>query len=253
MKIKLLVLSLFSCMAVMAAKTVTVTVKWTFEEVVEGYDHDNKILVFIDGKSVGESQVFKESAKASYSFEVPKGKHSIKIVDYSFYEGKWDIHTKENQYSVDAFYEADINFTANTTINMLFNVDKESSEFTVTGGKTAAAKGVPLTVTWIYKNVEVGYDHENRMIVYVDGKQMGTSAIFAESKKGSMTVIVPPGQHDVVIENYAFYEGQWELHSIENNYSVDAFYSTNMIFAKKKRSVDLVFDIETLETTTTVK
>ncbi|MBI3237971.1 MAG: hypothetical protein HYZ43_03855 [Flavobacteriia bacterium] len=253
MKIKLLVLSLFSCMAVMAAKTVTVTVKWTFEEVVEGYDHDNKILVFVDGKSMGESQVYKESAKATYSFEVTKGKHTIKIVDYSFYEGKWDIHTKENQYSVDAFYEGEINCTANTTINMLFNVDKESSDFTVTGGKEVVAKGVPLMVTWIYKNVEEGFDHENRMVVYIDGKKMGTSAIFAESKKGSMTVNVPPGQHDVVIENYAFYEGQWELHSIENNYSVDAFYSTNMIFAKKKRSVNLVFDIETLETTPTVK
>lgn len=253
MKIKLLVLSLFSCMAVMAAKTVTVTVKWTFEEVVEGYDHDNKILVFIDGKSIGESGVFKESEKATYSFEVAKGKHTIKIVDYSLYEGNWDIHTKENQYSVDAFYENEINFTTNTTINMLFNVDKESSDFTVTGGKPVAGKGVPLTVTWIYKNVEEGYDHENRMVVYIDGKKVGTSAIFAQSKKGSMTVMVPAGQHDVSIENYAFYEGQWELHSIDNNYSIDAFYSTNMIFTKKKRSVNLVFDIETMETTPKVQ
>ncbi len=253
MKIKLLVLSLFSCMAVMAAKTVTVTVKWTFEEVIEGYNHDNKMLVFVDGQSFGESKVFKETDKATYSFEVTKGKHTIKIVNYSLYEGKWDIHTKENNYSVDAFYEAELNLTGNATINMVFNVDKESSDFTVTGIKPVKGSEVPLTVTWIYKNVEEGFDHENRTVVYIDGKVAGTSSTYRESEKGTMTVMVPKGQHEVVIENYAFYEGQWELHSIENNYSVDAFYSLNMNFAKKKRSVDLVFDIDTLETTPTVK
>ena len=253
MKMKLLILSLFSCMTVMAAKTLTLTIKWTFEEVVEGYDHENKMLVTIDGKSMGESKVFKETDHATFVIEVTKGKHDIKIQNYSFYEGKWDIHTKENQYSVDARYENTLNLSQNTVIDMVFNVDKETESITVKGGKVAGDAGVPLTITWKFTHVEEGFDHQNRMQVRVDGKLIGTSDTFYESKLSSMKVNVPAGSHTITVENYAFYEGNWELHSIENNYSVDAFYEANMLFKKKKRSINLIFDIETLETTVVVK
>jgi hypothetical protein len=228
------------------------TVKWHFSNVIEGYDHDNKMLVYIDGKLVGESKVFKETAHASFDVEVPKGKHEVKVENYAFYEGKWDVHTKANRYSVDAFYNGSITFSKNTTIDMTFDVDKETSEIQVIGSKVNKPKSVPLTVTWIYKNVEEGFDHENRMEVFVDGQKVGTSDVFLESKEGTMTVMVPAGEHQITIENYAYYEGNWELHSIENNYSVDAFYSTNLNF-KKKKYINLVFDIESLETTPTVK
>lgn len=253
MKIQLLLLSLLLSLTTLAGKNVQVTIKWTFLNINEGYDHENKMVVYIDGKQIGESKVFKQSDKASYSFEIPKGKHTIKIDDYAMYEGKWDIHTKANQYSVDANYEGDINFTANTTINMTFDIASESSDVSIDGGKPAAGSGVPLTVSWIYENVEEGFDHLNRMEVYVDGVKIGTSPSLPESKKGTFTVYVKPGRHDVTFENYAYYEGVWELHSIDNNYSIDAFYTTNMEFKKKKRSVNLIFDIETMETTATVK
>lgn len=252
MKTKLLFIALLATFSSFAGKQVMLTVKWHFANVIEGYDHDSKMLVYIDGKLIGESKVFKETAHASYDVEVPSGTHDVKIENYSFYEGKWDIHTKANRYSVDAFYNGKITFSKNTTIDMNFDVDKETTEITVVGSKEIKPKAVPLTVTWIYKNVEEGYDHDNRTVVFVDGKKVGTSDIYKESKKGTMTVMVPAGNHEITIENYAYYEGNWELHSIENNYSVDAFYSTNLNF-KKKRYINLVFDIETLETIPTVK
>jgi len=253
MKSALLVLSLFSCMTLMAGKTVKLTIKWAFENVQEGYDHENKMLVYIDGKSVGESSVFQETEKGTYELEVPKGKHEVKIHNYSLYEGKWDIHTKANNYSVDAFYEGTINMTANTTVNMVFDINSETTDVKITGGSEAKGEGVPLAITWKFTNVEEGYDHQSRMQVYVDGKLAGISDVYLESKQGKMVVYVPTGNHDIVVENYAFYEGQWELHAIKNNYSIDAFYSINMLFSKKKRSMNLIFDIETLETTVTVK
>lgn len=253
MKSALLVLSLFSCLTLMAGKTVKLTIKWTFEHVQEGYDHENKMLVYVDGKSVGESSVFKETDKGTYELEVTKGKHDVKIHNYSFYEGKWDIHTKENNYSVDAFYEGTINMATNTTINMVFDINAETTDVKITGGTAAKPAGVPLAITWKYTNVVEGYDHQNRMQVYVDGKLAGISDVYLESKQGKMVVYIPEGNHDVVIENYAFYEGQWELHSRENNYSIDSFYSINMLFSKKKRSVNFIFDIETEEMKVTVK
>lgn len=252
MKTKLLFIALFASFSLLAGKPITLTVKWHFTNVNEGYDHDNKMLVYIDGKLIGESKVFKETDHASYDVEVPSGNHDVKIENYSFYEGKWDIHTKANRYSVDAFYNGTIVFSKNTTVDMIFDVDKESTETKVVGSKEMKPKGVPLTVTWIYKNVEEGFDHDNRTEVYVDGNKVGTSDIYKESKKGTMTVMVPAGEHQITIENYAYYEGNWELHSIENNYSVDAFYSINLNF-KKKRYINLVFDIETYETIPTVK
>lgn len=252
MKMKLLFMALICSTSLFAENGVMLSIKWQFLNINEGYDHDNKMVVYIDGKLVGESKVFRQSQLATYNIEVTKGAHDVKIENYAMYEGKWDIHTKENQYSVDAFYEGKINFSKPTTIDMKFDISSETADISISGGKSEKGKEVPLTVTWIYKNVEKGYDHDNRMEVYVDGKKVGTSNIFKESKKGSMTVKVPAGQHEITVENYAYYEGNWELHSIENNYSVDAFYTTNMLF-KKKRSINLVFDIKTLETIPTVK
>jgi hypothetical protein len=138
---------------------------------------------------------------------------------------------------------------------------EQSSRFPLSGlgdidlfaTNSSGAAGVPLTITWIYTNIEEGYDHTNRMEVYVDGEKVGTSSSLLESEKGSYTVYVQPGDHEIRLENHTLYEGTWELHSLENNYSIDAFYTGNFNFKKKKRKIDLVFDIETGETTAKIK
>jgi hypothetical protein len=245
-------LCLLSCLTVMAGKTVQLTVNWTFLEVVEGYDHDNKMVITVDGQLIGESPVFKQTNKSSFTVSIPKGKHEVRVMNHALYEGKWEEHIKANSYSVDAYYEGILDCQANLTIDMSFNIDTESSDISVKGAKTAKGSTVPLTIAWKYTNVNEGYDYDSRMIVYVDGKQVATSAIFKQSKLGTMVVNVPKGNHEIVVENYALYEGEWELHSIENEYSIDAFYSANMSFEKKKRKITLTFDIKTEETTVKV-
>jgi len=253
MKLKLLFAICLLSLPAFAGKTARLTVNWTFTNVIEGYDHNNKIVIYVDDKMLGESPEYIQSKKASYSVDVPTGKHTLKVENYAYYEGKWELHRPSNGYSVDAYYENIVTFSANNTLNMVCDIDTEKSTITVTGMKEAPKKGIALTVSWIYKNVEEGYDHQNRMEVYADGVLLGTSDIQMESKLGKMTVIVPAGSHEISIQNYAYYQGNWELHSLENDYSIDAFYTTNMTFAKKKRSVNLVFDIETLDTKVTVK
>ena len=46
------------------------------------------------------------------------------------------------------------------------------------------------------------------------------------------------------IVNYALYEGNWEEHTVENNYSYDCVYELNQNFKKRKYTVDLVFDLD---------
>ena len=100
-----------------------------------------------------------------------------------------------------------------------------------------------LTVSWSFLNIVEGYDHDNKCIIYVDGKQVGESSVTKETKPNSITVNVPQGSHDVKVMNYALYEGKWEEHTIANTYSIDCYYETN-IKIKKKSKITLVFDID---------
>jgi len=253
MKLKLLFAICLISMPALAGKTARLTVNWNFTNVIEGYDHNNKMVIYVDDKMLGESPEYLQSNKSSFSVDVPKGKHRLKIENYAYYGGKWELHRKTNGYSVDAYYENEVTFGASNALEMVCDIDSEKTTFTLSGMKEAPKKGTALTVTWIYKNVEPGYDHQNRMEVYSDDELLGTSEIQMQSKQGKMTVIVPDGTHEISIMNYAYYEGKWELHSLENDYSLDAIYVTSMTFNKKKRTVNLVFDIETLETNAVVK
>jgi hypothetical protein len=257
MKIKLILICLLSLLAVPSvfakSKTVQLTINWTFLNVNEGYDHDNKIIVTVDGEAVGESRVFKQTNRSSYTISIPKGKHEIRVMDYAYYESKWEEHKKENGYSIDAYYEGILDCQANITIDMTFDIDTETADIQVSGAKAAKGSAVPLKIAWKYTHVKDGYEYDNRVIVYIDGKKVATSAIFAQSKLGTIVVDVPLGNHEILIESYALYQGKWELHSRENEYSIDAVYTTNMSFEKKKRSVNLIFDIDTEQTTAVVK
>lgn len=252
MKNTLLLLLLMVGGTTFAAKTVSLTVEWNFTNVIQGYDHDNKIFVYVDDVFVGESSVYKQTQKASYTVQVPTGNHKIRIEDYALYEGKWELHTKANQYSVDAIYENTFEFKSKASIKLVFDINSETSDVRYSGLKEATNKGdAKLEITWIYENVQQGYDHDNKMIVFVDGKKVGESGVYLESKKGKYVINVPKGSHKISIENYAFYEGEWELHVIENNYSVDAYFSDQVEIKKKLHKIDLVFDIA--KETTTVK
>lgn len=104
-------------------------------------------------------------------------------------------------------------------------------------------KMVGVKISWQFKNVVKGYDHQNKMIVYVDGNKSGESSVTKETTPNSMTVMVPKGSHRMRIENWALYEGKWELHSLENNYSHDFFWEGN-VNATKKKKIAFVFDID---------
>lgn len=253
MKARLLFILCVITLPVFAGKTARLTVNWTFTNVVEGYDHKNKMAVYVDGKLVGESAEFLQTSKASYSFDVPVGKHDVKIQNYAFYEGKWDVHSKANGYSVDAFYDGQLTFSKACTMDMKFDIDTETSDIKITGAKSNATAGVPLTLTWIFINVVEGYDHNNKMEIYCDGKLIGTSETFLESKKGTLTVSIPAGSHEINIINYAYYEGTWEAHTLENDYSIDATYTGNMTFKKKRRTANFVFDIDGNDSKFTIK
>jgi len=116
--------------------------------------------------------------------------------------------------------------------------------FGFTKGPSAADLGkAKITISYTFANIEEGYDHQTKTEIYVDGELVGTSTIKKESEPNSITVKSNKGMHNIEIVNYAYYEGAWEKHTIENQYSQDFIYKADMNF-KKSNSLTLVFDID---------
>jgi hypothetical protein len=119
-----LFISLFAFSA-SAQKQGTITVKTSYTGIVDGYDHINKTMIYVDGSLAGESSELVQSKPNSFTVTVPRGEHDIRIINMANYEGKWEEHTKENEYSLDALYEGSVNLKKKLTVNLVFDIDKE--------------------------------------------------------------------------------------------------------------------------------
>lgn len=105
---------------------------------------------------------------------------------------------------------------------------------------TGFAQNTKLIVYVKFINVEEGYDHDTKTTVFIDNKEVGTSPVTAETKTGSFSVDVPTGNHSLKIVNYALYNGTWEEHTIENEYSFDLIYTEDHNFKKPEKFYILV-------------
>lgn len=106
-----------------------------------------------------------------------------------------------------------------------------------------ALAGDGLFVKWKFDHIQDGYDHDNRIDVFVDGEKFMESDVAPQSKPGALTVPLPPGDHDVRIVSMALYEGTWEEHTIANDYSIDCEWN-GRVRGDKKTKLKLVFDID---------
>lgn len=110
--------------------------------------------------------------------------------------------------------------------------------------QSGSDKEVKVQVGWVFKNVEKGYDHDNKSELYIDGKLVATSGVTRETKKNKVVAKTTPGVHSIKVVNYALYEGKWEAHTIANNYSIDCIYETNLDCSKKNNKIGIIFDVD---------
>ncbi len=111
-------------------------------------------------------------------------------------------------------------------------------------GILVQAQTVPLQVSFKFINVEEGYDHDCKTEVLIDGVSAGETDVVKESQGGKFTVDVPVGVHDIRVVNWAYYEGNWEEHTIENNYSLDCVWSETGHDFKKASKLFFVYDLD---------
>ncbi len=100
-----------------------------------------------------------------------------------------------------------------------------------------------ITVTISFEDIEEGYDHVTRDVLYVDGKELMVTEERLESKAIKFTMKVPRGQHTIKIVNWVLYEGTWEENKVENNYSIDAFDEIQCK-VKKKGKLSVVYALD---------
>ena len=110
-----------------AQKKGTIVVNASYKGIVEGYDHINKTMVYIDGELAGETSELVQSKPNSCSVTVPRGNHTIRVVNMAYYEGNWEEHTIANEYSLNALYEGSIELKKKLTLDLVFDIDKETT------------------------------------------------------------------------------------------------------------------------------
>jgi hypothetical protein len=113
----------------------------------------------------------------------------------------------------------------------------------LTASSFAQKKTAELTINFSFMGIEKGYDHPFKLLVYVDEVLVGTSEVAPESKPSAIKIKVPKGTHKLYVEGHALYEGVWEAHLMENNYSIDCTFTGDQSF-KKKHTLHLVFDLD---------
>jgi len=121
-----LIISLFTINA-FAQKTGTIKVNTSYTGVLDGYDHINKTMVYVDGMLAGETSEQLQSEPNSIVVTASKGNHSIRIINMANYDGNWEEHTIANEYSIDALYEGEIKLKKEVTINLVFDITEEKT------------------------------------------------------------------------------------------------------------------------------
>ena len=120
--------SLFALLLTLTAlsgfsKDYLLTVRFSFKGIEEGYDHTNKIVVYIDDEKAAESTNLLQSEPNSVRVNIAEGKHTVKVENWAYYQGTWELHDKEHGYSQDLISTSDITVKKNVMMRILYDLD----------------------------------------------------------------------------------------------------------------------------------
>ncbi len=101
------------------------SIDWQFTGVIDGYDHDSKVEVYIDDVLAATSTVAKQSKKNSVTVISTRGTHKVRIVNFALYENQWEEHSQVNDYSLEVIYDSNLKLKKKNKISLVFDIDKE--------------------------------------------------------------------------------------------------------------------------------
>jgi hypothetical protein len=113
--------------SVFAGKTPQLIIEYGFKGIEEGYDHIAKAYIYIDGTKVMETPEHKQSQDQSFTLKLTPGKHQVRVELWALYEDEWELHTVDNNYSIDCIVEDEFNIKKKGTLKIVFDLDKDTS------------------------------------------------------------------------------------------------------------------------------
>ncbi len=112
-------------------KQCKVKVKYKFDNIQEGYDHKTKCMIYVDGSLKTESFEHLQSVETTIPFKVDRGTHEIKVVNMTFYEGKWEERSIANGYSTEGVYKNSFSLGKKKAINITFDLNQPDPVITI--------------------------------------------------------------------------------------------------------------------------
>lgn len=97
-------------------------VQWSYQNVVDGYDHPSRLDVYVDGEKVAESKVQPESVPGTLPVPLAPGAHQVRVVAMALYEGRWEEHLVENDYGIDCLWEGTVE--GKERLKLVFDIDQ---------------------------------------------------------------------------------------------------------------------------------
>jgi hypothetical protein len=109
------------------AQSCSVAFEWQYINVIDGYDHQSKMVFYVNDTYYDESTVSKNSERNSYVIKLDEGIATISAQNWALYEGEWEEVLKENEYSLDANYIVTLQVEphAQRTVVILFDIASE--------------------------------------------------------------------------------------------------------------------------------
>ena len=105
------------------SQTYNVIIQYSFKHIEEGYDHPNKIIVYVYNVKAGESGSKKESETNALRIPISAGMHTVKIENWAYYNDKWELHSKANNYSFDLINSERIDVHHHLNIKLIYDLD----------------------------------------------------------------------------------------------------------------------------------
>lgn len=105
-------------------------------------------------------------------------------------------------------------------------------------------KEARLQLSYMFTGVKEGYNHNEKMDIYLNDVLIFSGPPAAMDEKREMIIGITPGTWQLRLESYVWYNDQWEAQTIANGYNIDAVWEQTITLKKKKRlNIDLEFDI----------
>jgi hypothetical protein len=103
------------------------TLSFEWAGIEEGYDHVVKDEIYVDGLLVATTDEHIGSKPMNIDVKVSRGKHTIKTVNWTLYQGSWEQTRTDNDYSMDGFTEEEYSIGKKSKLHILYDLDNSAT------------------------------------------------------------------------------------------------------------------------------